>query len=489
MSSPGLEALTSAALLGTARTEPPISALHTRDAAGALATPVEHRLLGAAALECAFVAGGAVPATRPLPAPAADDDRPLLPAAAAERLRALLTVRSDLVGEWLDAAQGFRAPHGIVVDLLERASSLDEMQRDRLAVLLGPRGRWLAQQNPRWSELVAPDTTDTSVWQHGSAAARRRWFRALRAQDPAAATELLAASWKSETASARQSLLAELATGSGAYDEDLLETALDDRSRKVRDVALELLRRLPGSAFGRRMTQRVQDWTRVHDGILEFTVPDVLDAAAARDGLDDPLPRSAETSRTNRVYTGDDARDRARVWALAASAPLTAWTESGARIAAVPDLAVSGRLRDVLRLGWESAVDHQRDSAWAAALLQHDDRPGSRIAGHAPREVLVEHLRRIPGQDLLHGDHIAALPAPWPADIARKVLTVLYTAAAPSSPGFRTLTDLLARRAPFELVDLFDDAATRTDDLVRLNRFATAADILKLRRTLHEELS
>lgn len=486
MSTHGLDSLTSAALLGTARTEPGFASLHTRTAAEAIVATAEHRLLGAAALESAFVAAGSVPVTCPPPESAADDDRPLLPPAAAERLRALLTVRSDLLGEWLGAARGFRAPHGIVVDLLERASSLDEELRDKLVVLLGPRGRWLAQQNPRWSDLMTPDTTDLTTWQHGSAAARRRWFRALRARDPAAATELLTATWKTETASVRQNLLGELAAGSGAYDDDLLEVALGDRSRKVRDTALELLRRLPDSAFGHRMTQRVREWTRVRGGVLEFTIPDELEAEAARDGLDDPLPRAAETTRG---YTGDDARDRARVWALAASAPLSAWLAPGEQIGDALDLEVSEHLHDVLRHGRETAVDAQRDSAWAAALLQRNDRTDSRIAAHAPQDVLVERLRRMPGQELLLADDIAALPAPWPADIARKVLTVLYTAAAPNSHSFRTLTDLLARRAPFELVDLFDDAATRTDDLVRLNRFATAADILKLRRTLHEELS
>ncbi len=82
-----------------------------------------------------------------------------------------------------------------------------------------------------------------------------------------------------------------------------------------------------------------------------------------------------------------------------------------------------------------------------------------------------------------------ALSAPWPIDVAEAVLAALYTAAAPKSNTFRSLTTLLAHRAPYEVGDLFADAATRTDDLDRLGRFATAADILNQRRTLHEELS
>ena len=50
----------------------------------------------------------------------------------------------------------------------------------------------------------------------------------------------------------RASLLAVLAPGLSLDDEEFLETALDDRAGEVREVARQLLSRLPGSAFRRR---------------------------------------------------------------------------------------------------------------------------------------------------------------------------------------------------------------------------------------------
>ncbi len=112
------ETLSTAALLGTARSAPATSTLHTADAATALTGDPASRLLAAAALESAFLTAATLPTVRTLPSPAPDDDRLTLPPAAAERLRGLLVVRSPLLPEWFALAERFRAPHEIVVDLL-----------------------------------------------------------------------------------------------------------------------------------------------------------------------------------------------------------------------------------------------------------------------------------------------------------------------------------------------------------------------------------
>ncbi|MEE2059913.1 DUF5691 domain-containing protein [Rhodococcus artemisiae] len=483
MNSTGIETLTTAALLGTARATPTFDSLHTADAAESAIGTAEHRLLAAAALESVFLAGGALPTPRPRPAAAPDDPRPELPPAATERLRGLLAIRSDLIDEWFSAAAHFKAPAELIVDLLDRTSAAGGAHRSALIALAGPRGRWVAAQNPVWAPLVEPDLNDDDMWLHGTPARRRAWFQNLRAADPAAATARLAAVWQSENAATRLTLFEALSPGLGGHDEELLERALDDRSGRVREVAIRFLRRLPDSAFGRRMTQRVHDWTRVHDGTqvdgstLAISLPDTLDAHAVRDGLDVRGP-----SRLGTV-------DAHRAWSLAASAPLAAWCGPDRSPEDVLALQVADELRDAVRTGWETATADQVDEQWASAMLRRDGKVDELVAGALPRSVLIEHLRGASGSQLLDTILLDALPAPWPVDVAEKVLAALYTAAAPKSTTFRSLTTLLAHRAPYEVGDLFADAATRTDDLDRLNRFATAADILSQRRTLHEELS
>lgn len=477
MNSTGIETLTTTALLGTARAAPTFDALHTAEAAGAVIGTAEHRLLAAAALEAAFLAGGALPTPHPRPAAAPDDPRPELPPAATERLRGLLTVRSDLLDEWFRAAARFKAPADLIVDLLSGASLTGSTHRAALLALAGPRGRWVAAQNPAWAPLIEPDLSDDSPWLYGTPAKRRSWFESLRAADPACATARLAAVWKSENAATRLALLEALSPGLGSHDEELLERALDDRSGRVREVAIRFLRRLPDSAFGRRMTQRVHDWTQVCGSTLQIAVPDALAADALRDGLDLRGPRNLATV------------DAHRLWSLAASAPLSAWCDHDRTPTDLLALQVADGLGAPLRSGWETATACHRNEQWASALLRRDGKLSGGVAEALPHSVLVEHLRRASGEQLIDTILLDALPAPWPTDVAEKVLAALYSAAGPKSNTFRSLTTLLAHRAPYEVGDLFADAATRTDDLDRLNRFATAADILSQRRTLHEELS
>jgi len=473
----GIDSLASTALLGTARATADLACAHTAGAVGFTDDDPALRLLSAAALEATFLAGATVPVPRPTGDVAPVDDRPVLPAAAAERLRGLLTVGSSLLDEWFAAAARFRAPHALVVDLLDKALVVGEQHRDAMVALAGPRGAWVAARNPRWAPLVVPAPSEDDVWLHGTAAPRRRWFEKLREHDPAAAVTRLTRTWSSENAATRQSLLEVLGRRTGGYDEALLETALDDRSSKVRETAVRLLRRLPESAFGRRMTQRVHDWARYDGATLTLTVPDPLDASAIRDGLGLRLGPALPTAAAHVVRS------------LAASAPMSAWCPPATTPNDVLAATVSDEFDTALRAGWNTAAAYHRNAEWAAALLRRDGTVGAHVAGSVPPDVLVTHLRAASGRTLLDADLLGALPAPWPLDVAQRVLTALYTAGAPKSRQFRALTELLAHRAPFELAELCADAATRTDDIDRLHRFSSAADTLTHRRILHEELS
>ncbi|MBM7460568.1 DUF5691 domain-containing protein [Rhodococcus coprophilus] len=469
------ETLSTAALLGTARSAPAPATLHTSDAAAALTGDPASRLLAAAALESAFLTAATLPTVRTLPEPAPDDDRLTLPAAAADRLRGLLVVRSPLLPEWFALAERFRAPHEIVVDLLWFAAP-DTPHRKHLLRLAGVRGQWVAAQNPAWSHLVTPDPSDERPWLHGSPLQRRRWFAVLRASNPHAATERLTASWSSETAAQRGALLELLADGLGAHDEALLEQALDDRSRKVRPVALDLLRRLPDSAFAARMTRRVREWTRVAGDELVVDVPNRLDGEALRDGVDDGASRTG----------GEKMR---RLTAVASSAPPAAWQHLAPTPEQILALRVDEPVREALDAGWTAAVAVHRDGDWARAFLRRDGTADTAVAQALPRQMLVSHLLGSSGRALLDPALLGALAAPWPRDLAEKVLIALYREGGTGIRSFQTIITLIAHRAPFELTELLADAATRTDHLDRLNLFATAADTLTLRRTLHEELS
>src|SRR6185312_11536779 len=94
-----------------------------------------------------------------------------------------------------------------------------------------------------------PACDDPRAWETGTRAQRVAYLTALRAREPLAARELLAAGWSRETAEERGQLLAVLSRGLSAEDEAFLEGVLDDRASWVRAAARRLLGQLPGSAF------------------------------------------------------------------------------------------------------------------------------------------------------------------------------------------------------------------------------------------------
>ncbi|CAM2954581.1 DUF5691 domain-containing protein [Prescottella defluvii] len=471
MNRPYPESLTATALLGIARSTTPLSGLHTEAAATALDGDPASILLAAAALEAAFLAGAGAPTTLSPPEPAPDDPRPRLSDAAAARLRSLLVVDSSLLTEWFDATAGFRPPPEMLGELLD-AALRRTAHRERLVALAGPRGQWLADRNPDWAPLREPDPTDDEDWRHGTPAARRRWFTTLRRTDPSAATALLTSGWRSENADMRAALVAMLADGLGPADEPLLEQALDDRSQRVRQAAVGVLRYLPGTAYGQRMARRLREWVTVADGVVTVTLPGDLDDAARRDGLDDRTARRLDPVLTLAVQ----------------AAPLAVWGDVGVVPEDLPHLTVAEPFTSALEYAWSVAVADQGDTDWALALLRRDGTVSAPVAARLPRDVVVARVLATRDGAVPDGNLLEALPAPWPHDVAAAVLAAVYAARAPL-PQLRHPVDLLGHRAPFEFESVLSEAATRAGDLDRLALFAAAADTLTHRRHLHQELT
>jgi hypothetical protein len=246
--------------------------------------------------------------------------------------------------------------------LLER-SRQNLALRDRVAAVLGRRGRWLAGQNAKaWGRILRSAEIDDAdldrAWTEGTAAERIAAFRPMRQADPAGARAKLEAAWKTEGADQRASLVEALADGLSMDDEPALEGWLDDRSKQVRKAASELLAGLPESRFAGRMAERVKACCTPSPkpGIEP---PGACDAGMQRDGIE---------AKTGGLGLGD------RAWWLyriAALAPLGAWTEA-LGMDGPEKLIVRATFSDwieALQQGWSEAAIRQRDTDWAEALL------------------------------------------------------------------------------------------------------------------------
>jgi hypothetical protein len=506
-------------------------------------------VLDAAALLVTARRAGVRPATGLVcPAPAGRDTAPELPARAAEVLATAGVADLDLLADLLAAAaaSGYLAPAPMLPALLDAAAKYPAV-REAVAGVLGARGRWLAGHRADWRkaiDAVAPAVPgDPEVWQTGSRGDRHAYLAMVRDRDPAAARELLAASWPEETGADRADLLAILRHGLGAADEEFLERALDDRKAAVRTGARALLALLPGSAFSRRAAERALPLLLVErSGLrhrLAATLPGGADGAALRDGISS-TPPTAEIG--------------ARAWLLTqlvAAAPLTGWV---ARFGLDPQrlvsLPVSGDLAVEVHAGWRLAAVRQASPAWARALLTAaplagtGERPPSGTAQRPPSgtaqrppsgigqrppsgigqrppsgtaqrppaawppdrelaavlppgELAELAMTLLTGQANLRAGIAAAMacPPPWPGALADQVMALLERAFAAGhwSGTAESLLQAAVRCLPTEgprdyaaalaRLALFESCPPRWPD--RLRRAARA---VALRRTFHEEI-
>ncbi|SDT74690.1 hypothetical protein SAMN05216371_4777 [Streptomyces sp. TLI_053] len=407
------ESLQTAALLGTDRRPLPAPGpVAPYDGAVDRADPAT-ALLELAALETVRRRAGALPAPAdgPPAAPAAEDHRTELPAAAARRLSLLLSTRGtgggvlanlgELLPQWLATARdrGYRVPAASVPALLDAARARSELRPDAVA-LAGPLGRWLAERNPDWRFVQraarppapAADTAPAEgdqLWHEGLFAERVTHLTLLRRRDPAAGLALLRGTWPTERAEDRLLFLDALQEGLSPADEPFLEAALGDRSKNVRATAAELLSTLPGSALAARMAERARTAVRLseHGTHLLVTPPAACDPAMQRDGI----PPKSPTGRGERAWWFGE---------VIAAAPLALWTAHtgltperllGLRVGDAID-ETSSTWADDLREAWARAAVRQQDPDWARALLGPPPVPGpgrtARATG-APAKLLA----------------------------------------------------------------------------------------------------
>ncbi|MEV6973006.1 DUF5691 domain-containing protein [Kitasatospora sp. NPDC093806] len=534
------ESLHTTALLGTDRRPLPAPDPAVPYDAAVDRTDPATALLELAALATVRRRAGAlpVPAGGPPAAPAAEDPRPELPAAAARRLSLLLSSRGggsavlanlgELLPQWLATARdrGYRPPAATVPALLDAARARSELRPDAVA-LAGPLGRWLAERNPDWrfvqraapqpapaprptpepasAPAPGPDAAsagDDRLWHEGLFAERVTHLTLLRRRDPAAGLALLRGTWPTERAEDRLLFLDALQEGLSPADEPFLEAALGDRSKNVRATAAELLSALPGSALAARMAERARTAVRLseHGTHLLVTPPTACDAAMQRDGI----PPKSPTGRGERAWWFGE---------LIAAAPLALWS---GHTGLTPERLLALRVGDAidetsstwaddLREAWARAAVRQQDADWARALLGPPPVPGpgrtARPTG-APAKLLAvlppaERAAWTAAFIEAHGlgdafQLLGACATPWTPPLSTAVVTALARAAASgaypwSHSGVLGMTErALSPEAATAVEELAAEAAPAT---AWGETFARLAGTLRFREAMLAELA
>ncbi|MDL4819504.1 DUF5691 domain-containing protein [Actinomadura opuntiae] len=482
-----------AALLGTERRDPPVLPEAPDGPGGDKAG----RLLDQAALLAVARRAGRVPrhGAPEVIAPAPAEDAPAVPPAAAARLgRILRGEHIQVLPEWLDAAaeRGLRVPARLLPELLERGRG-DRMLRPSIIRAAGRRGVWLALRNTDWAYLVGAGGDPgggAEVWETGTRNQRAAYLTGLRRTDPAAAREALRETWAKEPAPDRAAFLATFRDGLSPGDEEFLEAALEDRGKDVRQLAADLLARLPGSAYGRRMAARAraclaprvrtvrgreQTWIMVEP-------PRAHDEELARDGV----PFHPSGSFAPGGGGGPVGTRAAWLREILARTPLGTWTGlfglPPMEIVCLPVASAAGAsspqhdagdARDV-HIGWARAALKQHDTEWARALLKGGvmvDEPGAladllAVLPAGERDAAAAGLIRwVEGRsDMLLV--LERVPGPWTGDLAAAVVATLAASAGRAgAPGRHRDEHALTQLCRLAEQRLDPSAASRLEDL------------------------
>ncbi|HVE16979.1 MAG TPA: DUF5691 domain-containing protein, partial [Chthoniobacterales bacterium] len=383
----------------------------------------------------------------------------------ADHLRAMLAGRCRIVlPEWLGAAAFHErhVPPELLPALLDLARQ-DGALRSLAFRAGGKRAQWLVAYNPAWGLAVSDQPVS---WETGNREQRLAILRELRATDPEGARVRIEAEWKSEPADIRAEFLTELKSNLSDADASFLDSALDDRSKEVRRVVVDLLARLPASLFAARMLARAQPllaWKRgglLSRASIEVALPGEQDSIAARDGLDSKIFGSQKVFGEKAVV----------LILILSTVPLSHWeTEFQAAPDTILKAAEKNEFVHALITGWGWAALRQRNAKWGEALLdfpiepQREFLPGESLLSILPAPAQVKRLVAALRAEALKkrdsaGWHslsplLEGYPGEWPPMLAREVLSALRIAAAEGiSWQFRPIAESLATRLPIPML-------------------------------------
>ncbi|MBM2621582.1 SWIM zinc finger family protein [Actinoplanes sp. LDG1-06] len=422
-----------------------------------------------------------------------------LPSAAGLRLQRILSgavpggaqLAQELLSQWLAAAaeRGGHVPPSALPALLD-AGRRNSIVRPALARVAGRRGAWLAGMRVDWRWLrdeaqvavVLPD------WHTGSSGERVGYLTQLRSTDPARARELVESTWAEESSDDRARFVGALSTGLSTDDDPFLERALDDRRKEVREAALDLLRRLPGSQLRGRMAERALTMVRrerrmIGSDRLVVSPPEELDAGLRRDGVASTPARGIGVS----------------AWLLeeiVAATPLDTWSDPATMLR----LVRSNDWEAPLLHGWAKAAVVQQDAAWATALLTDVSgalRESVRWDLHLvlpPDELgrmAAEALRR---DDGLANRLLAIHPGRWPEHLSVAVLETIAHRARTDRHTWQL--GELCREAGLAMPPAYADLVSRlalqldqdSGDSSRVRPVADLARTLTFRQEMFDEL-
>jgi len=250
-------------------------------------TDKEIKFLQLAAVAFNYRQSGNLPLQKEISfSPCPPEEKKYCTAAAAQILNDILSEESlPLLKLWLEKCN---SKHLIVQPdtipaLLELASNHKSFQT-LVASCCGRRGEWLSTFNEGWKFSMTQSIEE--IWQTGTHEQRKNVLIELRKTDPKKGRDYLMQTWAQEDANSKTEFLELFAEGISKDDIAFVESLATEKSKKVKETALKLLKQIPESTIIHQYQEIIRQTVSItkkkamlglsNKSVLEFKLPEQI---------------------------------------------------------------------------------------------------------------------------------------------------------------------------------------------------------------------
>lgn len=158
----------------------------------------------------------------------------------------------------------------------------------------GNRGEWLSRFNAAWN--FSAGESNEELFQTGTLEQRKTVLKTLRKTDPNKARAWLQKVWPQEDATTKTTLLEVLRINIGAEDIPFLESLSTEKSKKVKDESVNLLKQIPDSTIIKKYQELIRKSVSVKKEksllnfmgkmVLDFQLPSQLEEDIFKSGIE-----------------------------------------------------------------------------------------------------------------------------------------------------------------------------------------------------------
>ena len=331
----------------------------------------ETKFLRLAAIALNYIRAGAMPVNISIPiSEAPEEEKAYCPDEAMSVLKELLSNKyQNLTWLWCKRCSNSNliVQPELLPELFEWGVATKKQWAALFTSVIGKRGIWLSKFSDDWNFVNALE--EETDWEIASLLQRLNFLETLRKHNPAEAREKIASVWKEENAAARLELLETLAINISRDDEDFLNQTLTDKSQKVKDKALQLLKLIPDS-------QLIQRYRQVLKDSFSLSANKVF-GLISKTSIDVKLKHDEEIFRTGIQNLSSDKKisdENFILMQLISEVPPDFWVEHfGTDSAEVIKMLVSRDELKKFQSSLTNAVLKFRNKGWAKLIINHFD--------------------------------------------------------------------------------------------------------------------